>query len=58
MTDHAFSSLIFKMSTRNYFFPSFFCILLFEATFTSFFKEKSQKSHKKVGIKVFLSIFA
>ncbi len=37
----------------------FFCILLFEGTFTSFFKEiKSQRSHKTLEIKVFLNIFA
>jgi hypothetical protein len=38
----------------------FFCILLFEGTFTSFFYDKSQKEVTKqtVGIKVFLTIFA
>jgi hypothetical protein len=37
----------------------FFCILLFEGTFTSFFKDKKAKrSHKTVEIKVFLTIFA
>jgi hypothetical protein len=37
----------------------FFCLLLFEGTFTSFFKEKkSKRSHKKIGIEVFLTIFA
>jgi hypothetical protein len=37
----------------------FFCLLLFEGTFTSFFKDKkkSKRSHKTVG-KVFLTIFA
>ncbi len=38
-----------------------FCLLLFEATFTSFFKDtvkKSQRGYKTVGIKVFLIIFA
>ncbi len=36
-------------------FSKFFCLLLFEAIFTSFFKdEKSQRSHKTIGIKVFL----
>ncbi len=35
----------------------FFCILLFEGTFTSFFKgKKSKRSHKTVEIKVFLTI--
>jgi hypothetical protein len=38
---------------------SFFCILLIEGTFTSFFKEKKSKSsHKIVEIKVFLTIYA
>ncbi len=33
----------------------FFCIILFEGTFTSFFKgKKSKRSHKPVEIKVFL----
>ncbi len=37
----------------------FFCLLLFEGTFTSFFKDKkSKRSHKTVGIKVFLTSFA
>jgi hypothetical protein len=37
----------------------FFCLLLFEDTFTLFFKgKKSKRSHKTVGIKVFLTIFA
>jgi hypothetical protein len=37
----------------------FFCILLFEGTFTSFFKgNKSKRSHKTMEIKVFLTIFA
>jgi hypothetical protein len=32
----------------------FFCLLLFEGTFTSFFKDKkSKRSNKTVGIKVF-----
>jgi hypothetical protein len=36
-----------------------FCLLLFEGTFTSFFKDKkSKRSHKTVGINVFLTIFA
>jgi hypothetical protein len=37
----------------------FFCILLFEGTFTSFIKDKqSYRSHKTDGINVFLTIFA
>jgi hypothetical protein len=36
-----------------------FLLLLFEGTFTSLFKDKkSLRSHKIVGIKVFLTIFA
>jgi hypothetical protein len=38
---------------------NFSCILLFESTFTSFFKEKTSKRSKKtVEIKVFLTIFS
>jgi hypothetical protein len=43
------------------FLSKFFSLLsvLFEATFTSFFKDKkSQRGHKPVGIQVFLTIFA
>jgi len=41
------------------FLIQFFCLLLFEGTFTSFFKDKkSKRSHKTVGIKVFLTMFA
>ena len=37
----------------------YFCLLLFEGTFTSFFKDKkSKRSHKTVGIKVFLTILS
>ncbi len=37
----------------------FFCLFHFEGTVTSFFKDKkSKKSHKAVGIKVFLTTFA
>jgi hypothetical protein len=36
-------------------FFKFFCLLLFECTFTLFFKDKkSKRSHKTAGIKVFL----
>jgi hypothetical protein len=35
-----------------------FCLLLFEGTFTSFFKDKkSKRSHKTVGIKDFFYYF-
>jgi hypothetical protein len=37
----------------------FFCLSLFEGTFTSFFQdEKSKRSHKAVGIEIFLTIVA
>jgi hypothetical protein len=37
----------------------FFCLLLFVGTLTSFFQgQKSQRSHKTVGINVFLTICA
>jgi hypothetical protein len=37
---------------------NFFSLLLFEGTFTSFFKDKkSKRSHKTVEIKVFFTIF-
>jgi hypothetical protein len=43
--------LIFKQN--------FFCLFLFEGTFTSFFKhKKSKRSQKTAGIKVFLTTFA
>jgi hypothetical protein len=36
----------------------YFCLLLFEGTFTSFFKDKkSKRSHKAVGFKVFFNNF-
>jgi hypothetical protein len=44
---------------KQIFCKTVFCILLFEGTMTSFFKEKkSKRSHKTVEIKVFLTIFA
>jgi hypothetical protein len=39
-----YSSLTFKMSGKKLIFePNFFCLLHFEATFTSFFKDKKSK---------------
>jgi hypothetical protein len=39
----------FKINPKNYLFSTFFCLLLIEATFTSFFKDKkTKKSHKEV----------
>jgi hypothetical protein len=44
---------------QRIFLKQFFCIVLFEGTFTSFFKDKkSKRSHKTVEIKVYLTIFA
>jgi hypothetical protein len=41
---------------KRIFFKKFFCLVLFEGTFTSFFKDKkSKRSHKTVEIKVFLA---
>jgi hypothetical protein len=37
------------------FFKTFFCILLFEGTFTSFFKDRNSKRSRKT---VFLTNFA
>jgi hypothetical protein len=43
-----FSSLTFKVPTKNkHFFPKLLCLFLFEGTFTSFFKDKSQKEVTK-----------
>jgi hypothetical protein len=49
-----------EANKKIYFFTKFFCLLLFEGTFTSFFKDKKTKRshHRTVGIKVFLTIFA
>jgi hypothetical protein len=35
-----FSSVTFKTFTKKQIFPRFFYLLLFEGTFTSFFKDK------------------
>jgi|LakMenEpi03Aug12_release.lakeMendotaPanAssembly.Ray.scaffolds.fasta_scaffold3223439_1 hypothetical protein len=47
-------------ANKNKFKKKFFCFLLFEGTFTSFFKDKksNERSHKTAGIKVCLAIFA
>jgi hypothetical protein len=47
--------LTFKTATKGKFLKN--CLLLFEGTLTPFFKDKkSKRSHKTVGIKVFLTI--
>jgi hypothetical protein len=44
------------MPAKNKFFSKFFCLLLFEATFTSVFKDKKSKiSSKIIETKVFLT---
>jgi hypothetical protein len=47
-------------ANKKQFLKKLFCLLLFEGTFTSFFKDKkSKRSHKAVpGVRVFLTIFA
>jgi hypothetical protein len=47
-------------ANKKNFYKKFFCLILFEDRFTSFFKDKkSKRSHKKtVGIKILLAIFA
>jgi hypothetical protein len=56
--DPAIIIIYFEDANKKLFFSMFFCLLLFEGTFTSFFKDKkSQRSHKTVGIEVFLTIF-
>ncbi len=49
-----------RCQQKTILFKKFFCSLPFEGTFTSFFKDnkKVQRSHKTVGIKVFLTIFS
>jgi hypothetical protein len=52
VTDHQ------DANKKQIFLKEFFCLLLFEGTFTSLFKDKkSKRNHKTVGIKVFLSSF-
>jgi len=41
--DPAILSVIFKMATQKFFYLSFFGFLVFEATFTSFFKEVTEQ---------------
>jgi hypothetical protein len=46
-------------ANKKLIFFQVFCLLLFRGTFPSFFKDKkSKRSHKAVGIKFFLTIFA
>jgi hypothetical protein len=41
-----FSSVTFKMATKNYFFLGLFCLLLFEGTFTSYRRIPIRTSNK------------
>jgi len=46
-------------ANKKIIYKKFFCIFLFEGTFTSFFKDKkSRRSHNTVESKLFLTIFA
>jgi hypothetical protein len=58
-TDPAIFVIDLQDANQNYLKKKFFCLFLIEGTFTSFFKDKkSKRSHKTVGIKVFITIFA
>jgi hypothetical protein len=58
-TDPAIFAIDLQKANKKIIFMKFFCLYLFKGTFTSFFKDKkSKRSHKTVGIKVFLTIFA
>jgi hypothetical protein len=57
--DPAIFVINLQNANKKLIFKQFFCVLLFEGTFTSFFKDKkSKRSHKTVGINVCLSFFA
>jgi hypothetical protein len=57
-TDPAIFVIDLQDANKKLFFSKFFRLLLFEGTLASFFKEKSQRSLKRLGIKGFLTIFA
>jgi hypothetical protein len=47
--------IVLQEANKKIILKKFFCLLLFEGTFTSFFKDKkSKRRNKTVGIKVFL----
>ncbi len=57
--DPAIFIIDFQDANKNLILKKVSCILIFEGTFTLFFKDKkSKQSHKTVEIKVFLTIFA
>jgi hypothetical protein len=49
-----FSSAADQKPTKNKFFPEFFCLLLFEGTFTSVFTDKKSKVTKYYKSRFFL----
>jgi hypothetical protein len=55
--DPAIFALDLQDANKQLISKKFFCLLLFEGKFTSFFK-KSKRRHKTLGIKVFLTNFA
>ncbi len=58
-TDPSIFIIDLQDANKKKFKKKFSCILLFEGTFTSFFKEKKlERSHRTVEIKVFLTVFA
>ncbi len=44
-----FSSVTFKMPTKNVFFSKFFCLLPFKGTFPSFLKDKKSQNSRNQG---------
>jgi hypothetical protein len=56
--DHSIFITDIQDADKKQISKKFFCILLFEGTFTSFFEVKSKRSHKTVEIKGFLPIYA
>jgi hypothetical protein len=56
--DPAIFVIDLQEANKKLIYKKVFCLILFEATFESFFKDKkSKRSHKTVGIKVFLIFF-
>ncbi len=55
--DPALFIIDLQVANKKLILKKFSCILLFEGSFTSFFKDKkSERSHKTVEIKIFLTI--
>jgi hypothetical protein len=54
-----FASDLQDINKKKFSSKFFFCLFPFKGTFTSFFNnKKSLRSHKTVGINVFINIFA